>query len=267
MIYLEQAPSPTLRPWIRSLWYCRMPRATRGRERVLPNGCIQVLVNLARNYLTECTEDGSVERRLPHAIIVGARSRFEVIDTADMAELAGIVIAPGGFARLFRERADLFFEQSVALDQVWSEKRLIERLCEAPTPACKLRILDLLLQQEIGDGMRRKPLVDVAIRLLGCGGVGVAECARQAGVSERRLSQVFREEVGITPKAWRRVQRFQAAIKDLYAGADLPWAELALQCGYYDQSHFTNEFRSFSGINPTTYSRLRGPWQNHVPLL
>jgi AraC-like DNA-binding protein len=77
---------------------------------------------------------------------------------------------------------------------------------------------------------------------------------------------VFREEVGIQPKAWWRIQRFQAAIKDLYRGADLPWAELALQCGYYDQSHFINEFRAFSGINPTTYVQLRGPWQNHVPL-
>ena len=47
----------------------------------------------------------------------------------------------------------------------------------------------------------------------------------------------------------------------------MPWAELALRCGYYDQSHFANDFRAFSGINPTTYSAHRGPWQNHVPIL
>jgi len=267
MIYLERTPSPVLRPWIRSLWYCRHPQAVQGRERVLPNGCIQVVISLARSYLTSCGEDGAVEGRLPHAIIVGARGRYEVVDITDMSELAGIVIAPGGFTRLFRERADLFFEQSVALDQVWPERGLIERLCEAPTPAWKLKALDLLLQQRIAGGIDRKPLVDGAIRLLGCPGAGVAECARQAGVSIRHLSQVFREEVGIQPKAWWRIQRFQAAIKDLYRGADLPWAELALQCGYYDQSHFINEFRAFSGINPTTYMQLRGPWQNHVPLL
>jgi len=114
--------------------------------------------------------------------------------------------------------------------------------------------------------MSRTPLVDVAIRLLGHRGLSVAECARQAGVSERRLSQVFREEVGLKPKMWWRIQRFQAATRDLYAGADLRWAELALQCGYYDQSHFINDFRSFSGINPGTYSQLRGRWQNHVAL-
>src|ERR1039457_6640826 len=47
----------------------------------------------------------------------------------------------------------------------------------------------------------------------------------------------------------------------------VPWAELALRCGYYDQSHFANDFRAFPGINPTTYSAHRGRWQNHVPIL
>ena len=56
--------------------------------------------------------------------MVGARGRYEVIDTSDLAELAGIIIRPGGFARLFRERADLFFEQSISLDSVWREPAL-----------------------------------------------------------------------------------------------------------------------------------------------
>jgi len=43
-------------------------------------------------------------------------------------------------------------------------------------------------------------------------------------------------------------------------------AELALACGYCDQSHFSNDFRAFSGIDPSTYSANRGPWQNHAPI-
>jgi AraC-like DNA-binding protein len=97
-------------------------------------------------------------------------------------------------------------------------------------------------------------------------GFSVAECAKSVGVSERRLSQVFREHVGIAPKLWRRIRRFQAAVQTLHKGLDVPWVELALRCGYYDQSHFANDFRAFSGINPTTYSASRGHWQNHVPI-
>ena len=85
----------------------------------------------------------------------------------------------------------------------------------------------------------------------------VRDVARSTGWSERRFSQVFREQVGLSPKVWCRVQRFQRAVKQLHAGVDVPWAKLALDCGYYDQSHFANEFRAFSGVDVTTYSANR----------
>jgi AraC-like DNA-binding protein len=55
-------------------------------------------------------------------------------------------------------------------------------------------------------------------------------------------------------------------VLQLHAGVDLPWAEMALDCGYYDQSHFANEFRAFSGIDATTYSARRTLWANHIPV-
>jgi AraC-like DNA-binding protein len=93
----------------------------------------------------------------------------------------------------------------------------------------------------------------------------VRDVARATGLSERRFSQVFRESVGLSPKVWCRVQRFQRAVRQLHAGRDLPWADLALDCGFYDQSHFANEFRAFSGIDASTYSARRTKWANHIP--
>ena len=266
MVYLEQSPSPPLRSWIRSLWYCHAPQVPHYRERVLPNGCVQLILNLSRTYLTDCGDDGQGNRRLPRAIIVGTRARYEIVDTADMEELMGIVIQPGAFAGLFRERADLFFERSIGLENVWTGDNLIDRLCEAPTPVGKLKTLDALLTGQLRPGTRRPELVDQAMHLFGEKGLSVAECSRTVGVSERRLSQVFREHVGLSPKMWCRIRRFQAAVRVLHGGTHVPWAELALSCGYYDQSHFANDFRAFSGINPTTYSALRGNWQNHLPV-
>ena len=267
MVYLEKAPSPILRSWIRSLWYCRAPGIAHGRERVLPNGCMQIILNLSRDYLTGCGEDGGAAGRLAQAIIVGARARYEVVDTGDMEELAGIVIQPGGFARLFRERADLLFERSIALDDIWRLPRLMETIRAARTPVETLTTLDCLLQGLVPEGARRSELVDHALHLFRSKGLGVAGCARSIGVSDRRLSQVFREETGMPPKMWLRVQRFQVAVRALHKKVDIPWATLALECGYYDQSHFANDFRAFSGIDPTTYSVQRGCWQNHVAIL
>jgi AraC-like DNA-binding protein len=228
---------------------------------------MQIILNLSRNYLTDCGEDGKASRRLPRAIVVGTRARYEFVDTVDMEEMVGILIEPGGFAGLFRERADLFFERSIGLEEIWAGPSLTERLCEVPTPVEKLRTLEVLLTGRLHPGTRRSELVDQAMHLFREKGLCVAECVRSVGVSERRLSQVFREQVGMSPKMWCRVRRFQTAVRALHNGADGAWAELALRCGYYDQSHFANDFRAFSGINPTTYSACRGPWQNHVPIL
>ena len=95
-------------------------------------------------------------------------------------------------------------------------------------------------------------------------GAAVSDVARGTGWSERRFSQVFREETGLTPAVWRRVQRFQRAIAQLHAGAAVRWEELALDCGFYDQAHFANEFRAFSGMDVTTYVAAARPWANHV---
>jgi AraC-like DNA-binding protein len=95
--------------------------------------------------------------------------------------------------------------------------------------------------------------------------LSVAEVARSSGWSERRFSQIFREQVGFTPKVWCRLQRFQRAVRQLRAGLEVRWAELAIECGFYDQAHLANEFRSFSGIDLTTYAATcHRLWANHT---
>lgn len=198
MIYCSAAPSAALRPCVRTLWYCRAPGLPHRRERVLPNGCIRIVIDLAREPLHG-------------AIVLGQRSRYAVVDTADMEEVAGIVIQPGGFAALFRERADLLFERSVALDDLRPTGRLVESLQEASGPAAKIATMDSFLRGLLCERTRRSAVVDEALRLFQTDRPSVAACARSIGISERRLSQVFREQVGVAPKLWRRLQRFQAA--------------------------------------------------------
>lgn len=253
MIYRSAIPSAALRRWVRMLWYCRAPGLPHRRERVLPNGCIEIVIQLARG-------------RSAGAIVVGQRSRYAVLDTADMEEVAGIVIQPGGFPALFRERADLLFERSVALEELQPAGRLVEWVQEAPGPAGKIAAMDSFLRRLLGDGARSSAVVDEALHLFRSERLSVAACARSIGISERRLSQAFREEVGVGPTLWRRLERFQAAARALHEKTEVPWAMLALDCGYYDQAHFARDFRAFSGIDPSTYSAQSGLWQNHVAL-
>jgi AraC-like DNA-binding protein len=207
------------------------------------------------------------------ALVVGARSIYEIVDSSDMADLIGIVFAPGGFTPFANDSAHLFSNQSVALFDIWGSQAnsLRDQLRDLPTPQARLCCLEQFLRScfaaRIAHSVFALPAeIDFAIhqfeRIPNV--ASVRETARKIGWSERRFSQVFREAVGLTPKVWCRIQRFQRAVHQLHAGADIRWAELALDCGYYDQSHFANEFRAFSGVDATTYSANRTRWANHI---
>ena len=271
MIYLEYIPKPPLDGFVRMLWYARAAQPTYHRERILPTGNTQVILNLARDFLMDCPE-GQPARQTAASQVVGARTVYEIVDTSDMADLIGVVFRPGGFPLFARDAADLFSNRSVGLEDVWGlrARGLRDHLRELETPQQKLRCLEEFLAAFCVIGKSSNaimPAIEFALRRFqrdACV-ASVSEVARSVGWSERRFSQVFREQVGLSPKVWCRVQRFQRVVRRLHAGLEVPWPELALECGYYDQSHFANEFRAFSGIDATTYKRLRGtPWANHV---
>ena len=269
MIFLEHIPAPPLNRCIRALWYAQAPRVAHLRERILPTGRAQIILNLARDFLLDCPV-GQPAHRTPASLIVGARSTYEIIDSSDLADLIGIVFSHGGFAPFIADAAHLFSNRSVSLDELWgaSAISLRDRLRDLPTPADRLRCLEQFLADRYSAQLTRNPLVDFALSRFKNrpSAATVREVAQSTGLSERRFSQIFREQVGLSPKVFTRVQRFQRTVAQLHAGVEIPWAEMALDCGYYDQSHFANEFRAFSGIDATTYSAGRTLWANHVTI-
>ncbi|HMF53857.1 MAG TPA: AraC family transcriptional regulator [Edaphobacter sp.] len=273
MLYLERRPHPALAPYIKLLWYCRYPDAPHQRQIILPTGHLQVVISLTENQLTDCTrEPGTSSQSQPFSVLVGIHSHYQVIDSADLAHLIGILFHPGGTIPFFSPFTHLFTNLEASLEDIWgsSANALRDRLREASTPDTKFDALEAALLGRLARAHTpaRNPLIDFSLNLLHAspGTATIAALARTTGLSPRRLSQLFREQVGVSPKLYCRIQRFQQAVQQLHRGVDLPWSELALSCGYYDQSHFANDFRAFSGISPTTYSTASRPWSNHIAL-
>jgi AraC-like DNA-binding protein len=265
MIYVEHQPGPAIGGCVRLLWYCKAPALLHARERILPRGEMQIVVNLAGDRLTQHSIDQAGDVwDLPSSIVVGARGRYDLVDTRDLEELLGVVFWPGGAAPFFREDAGAFFEKFIALDDVVGCGDVRALLQEQRSPQEKLVALERWLAAGVTDRRSpRKPVVTYALHLLSHH--SVRESARLLALSERRLHQLFTTEVGLSPKLWSRVQRFQRAVDLLHKGAEPRWSTLALDCGFYDQSHFCNEFRAFSGLDPSGYSDARRVWANHVP--
>jgi AraC-like DNA-binding protein len=265
MIFLEHRPKP-LSAWVQSIWYACAPASAPGRDRVLPTGNIQIVINLAADSLTAVDEEDRRQAIAP-SLIAGVRRACEFLDTRDYAEIMGIIFRPGGLRRFMPEPAGYFSFADTSLEDVWghSARRLRHRLCEAAVPNEKLGILAAELAARLRPTEPHAAVLAALQAILRCpNSLTVAGLAAQSGLSARRLSELFRDEVGVAPKLFSRILRFQLAVRQLHHGVNVPWSELALECGYYDQSHFAHDFHAFSGISPTTYTHHRGPWANHV---
>ena len=266
MMYLEHTPLSPLAPWVRMLWYVRAPDAVSGRERVLPNGNTQIVINLARDFCTGCSEDGSTFRQAS-SLVVGMQRRYGIIDLGDLTEMVGVVFAPGGMRRFVHAPTADFSFVETALDDVWGRDAatLRERLIASPTPAAKFRVLEEELLGHLRPGGVH-PAVLLALDKIqnGRAKISVRDLCAATGYSSRRLGQLFGEEVGVGPKMLARILRFQRTVQRLHAGCEMRWDELALECGYCDQSHFANDFRDFSGMSLTAYSGSDRVWANHI---
>jgi 4a-hydroxytetrahydrobiopterin dehydratase len=112
------------------------------------------------------------------------------------------------------------------------------------------------------------PAVAYALRALQHGShvPEIATITEQLGISARHFSQLFRRQVGLTPKRFSRVRRFQAVLEQIHTVKDVHWADLALTCGYCDQAHFGHDFRAFAGLTPSDYRARQTDHRNHLGL-
>jgi AraC-like DNA-binding protein len=138
---------------------------------------------------------------------------------------------------------------------------LIERMHEAGGWDGSFDVMDAWLLRRLADAERPDPAVEHAFaRLVRThGAVPVAELVRETGWSRRHLAARFRTQVGLAPKVFGRILRFRRAASELTRPDGRSLAEIALDCGYYDQAHLNRDFREFSGRTPTELIAARLP--------
>jgi AraC-like DNA-binding protein len=236
---------------------------------VLPEGCFEFLINLHEErrhtfHLDHLTETASFRG----SWIAGMHSQPVVIDTAENSSMMGIHFRPGGAAPLLGMPASELCDQVVDLEAVWggSARSLRNQLLDAARPQAKFRVLEESLRRFAVAGER--PLLADAIRILQSAPeeVSIRKIAAEIGWSHKHLIEQFHIVVGMSPKRFSRVQRFQQAVRTLQRSRPSSLTELALRSGYYDQAHFNSEFRIFSGLTPTEFVREAGGRENFIPI-
>ena len=271
MDYRRYTPGWPLSEFVQLFWSCERYRLPHARERILPDGSVELVINL-RADISRTYDRDNPERchAFPGVIVAGPHSNFFVIDTDEQEGCMGIHFRPGGAFALLGLPADELHNTLVGLDSLWGRAaaELRERMLECATPEERFRELERILLVRLGRGPSRHPAVAFSLREFERAPhvQTVGDTTRQVALSSRRFIQIFREQVGMSPKLYCRVRRFQTAVQTIGAGKAVDWASVALDCGYYDQAHFIHDFRAFSGLTPTMYLSQHTAHLNHVPL-
>ena len=257
-------PSGPLAPHIEKLWYCDGHAVVNGKQQVLlPDGRFQLVISLAEGPISALIDPTGDGRGIAPSLLIGIRSRFNLMDTGKLRSAMGVVFRPGGVYALFGTLTEAFHNENVSLDLIWGSmaRSLRDRLLSANDGAEKFRVLEAALLEQLNERLQLNAAVQHALQEFARRPEipRVRELAHGAGLSRRRFSQLFREQIGLTPKLYCRLQRFQNTLKRIASGASVDWAQLALAAGYCDQAHLAHEFHDFSGLSPSAYLASPAP--------
>jgi AraC-like DNA-binding protein len=241
--YREYRPSAQLAEFVECFW----THETVGKtvHRVLPDGCADLLF----------TQTGGESQEL---IVVGTMTRARSFDLPK-AKFIGVRFRPGMSFLFVPVPGPELVDQRIPLREIWGPKtnQLQDQLGDCSVPQCIAQIESCLIDQ-LYTQPKSQPLLNSTQRVLSWaeqqhGNVRIDDLADLAGLGARQFRRVCLELTGLTPKQLCRALRFREAVAQLMNDDRLGSATIALDLGYYDQAHFINEFRAFSGLTPSEY--------------
>lgn len=256
--YREHEPAPLLRPYVECYWTIRgEPAGGVRRDRVLPDGCMDVLFNLGDLP----RRNGAADHR-DRSCVVGAMPRAVVFEAEGRLDLVGVRFRAGGATPYLRMDAHELTGGTAALAAFWPRAgELEERLAES-TGGERIRLLDGVLLDRLPGASEEAMAARVrrvARRLeRDMGGTRVADLAGEVGLSERQLRRRFRSAVGLSPKQAHRIARFRRAVRALVETTAPDPGRVAVRAGYYDQPHFNRDFKALAGVTPLEWLAERG---------
>lgn len=269
MRLLKRRPGAAIGAFVEYLWLL-VDAPLHARERIVPTGTMELVINLHEDEI-RVFGDAAPCRRYSGAVVSGAYDHPFEIDTAAHARIMGVHFRPGGALPFTRvppgELANGHFDAAT----FWGPEaaRLRERLCSAPTHQDRFDILDRALAvRAAGDRSRARSPIARALPRLMQSREAVADIVSSLGISHRHFAALFRREVGMAPKLFARIQRFQSAMAATRQGKNADLARLAVECGYFDQAHMNRDFAAFAQLTPREYLRQQSERtkEHHVAL-
>jgi AraC-like DNA-binding protein len=257
--YRDIRPSACLRRFVASFWILEHDGEDDAPQRIVPDGHSELILNWRQSF--ESFRLGEWHNQ-PQCFLAGQIDGPLLLKPRGPAKMLGISFQPDGAARVFPQPMhelsgrftpveDLSRRLSCNLDHVLESRD--------PIAAVECALLSMLNVSRSGD-----LLVEEAVRriTLAKGGSDLAALSQELGLSIRQLERRFHATVGLPPKLFCRIQRFNNVFRVLGQGGR-DWVETAVDCGYYDQAHLIRDCKRLSGNTPRVLMAEDGDLARH----
>ncbi len=249
---------PKLQGLIDHLWAYEGPSSHR-RKRVFPNGRVELILNFGERYrlVAGCGEVS------PTTWLSGPQVGPILLEQPAHQHVLGVRLRPAGaravVARPMRHTTGLSLDLSDLIGPEAAE--LLDRCAEAPSIERRFRVVAQWIARCFGRTQRMDRAVAWAVAQLDASGgtTSIATLRERTGFSKTQLVEAFRDEVGLTPKLYGRIVRFQRALLQLQTAGPARLTDVALDAQYYDQAHMNADFRALGGVTPRAFLAARHP--------
>jgi len=251
------SPSKILSPYIKRYWAVEnvLDKGESYVQRVIPTGLAELIL-----YLNPRPKVASGSRYLSDNVeLHGQQNDFYDIEISSDLSVFSIVFQPQGLMQFFKFPLSEIYNQNISLKNINGQtaRDLEEKMSEANTFQQRVNIAENYLLDLLKNGFdnfefRRINHVAELIKQ-NFGKIGIAQMASEACLSRKQFERIFAEHIGISPKQYLKIIRFQSAIFQKQKNNNLTLTELSYESGYFDQSHFINDFKSLCGLTPKQY--------------
>ncbi|TDE17292.1 helix-turn-helix domain-containing protein [Dyadobacter psychrotolerans] len=257
MEFTRIMPHTDLEGFIECYWMMYSQDSVPQVEKIIPDGFTEIIFNYADVYKSKINGDWTLQS--PNLMAGQLKTFFYLRNTGRTGSIA-IKLKPAALTQLFGFSMDQYLDKIIDLDSLQNPElgKLKKILDDCVKLGCNRqeqfvkKILDEYFVKLI-ETAPENPLEGPLNLIFNSNGlVTVSDMVAVSGIGERQLERLFKKYIGLSPKYYARIIRFNY-IFQLIKSKENSWAEIVYQSGFYDQSHFIHNFKAFTGEDPSAY--------------
>lgn len=253
MLYDRIAPSLSLSGFIDCYWVVENEDSQAIQQKIIPDGYPEIIFHYGDVYRINISGEWRIQSR---KLLAGQIRNHFLLENTGISGMIGVKLKPAGIAQLFGIPMSELNDKVVPLDSILQSEfeKVSELLLSKTSYKKKATLLDTFFSELVPAISENDLLTNKCLDLIFSknGLISISELTEEISVNERKLERLFKKSIGLSPKFYSRIIRFNY-IFQLVQDQTMSWSEIAQLSGFYDQSHFISNFQEFSGEDPTKY--------------